>query len=422
MQALKELNDQENIADQDSQLQKSNIMRENSTPTNLKAKRFKYNEQKNPKEGTKFSEFNFNKIQKNSGKKNTTSMDYISNLIKKLPEYMKKKSKLSRKMVYKMISSCYQLANSQITNEGVNELLTISYDDISQKYGLKKVSDRKFLEFISSVIKNKEYRKCLMFLRLILLGSVINDINYSRFTIVFYLESYYYMLNSKIGIVMDYDEIDDKSMFPLNRAIDCIKEKLEGKVDKSFISSIINTIENKSIPDPRRINTAIIELELLLEIMCYNYEIAQQKIKLNINKLFFAMGYEENELVSCGVFHMIMRTIAIGKYSKIEELNARGNLSIEDIFDISIHINIFHDSEITALAKLSNGKNNENIDQLNDMVNKVQKNHRGSLEISIEEWKKMIEKLESTLKENSDIGFVMWTIYENELKKLLSEL
>ena len=402
MQAVKELKE-DTYKEEPSKLEDT---------SNFKQKKPRVSELKNVKEITKFAEFIFNK-QKIIPKKNFAAVyESITVLLKKLPDFMKKKSKLSRKMVLKMISGFYNSAYLQILNEGVSDLLVICYEDISAKYGLKKVSDRKLLEFLSTVIKNKDYKRCLVFIKLLGLGSNVSVENYTKSTLLMYIESYHFMINSKIGIITDFEETEDKQLFPIYRAIDCVREKLDGKVEKNWISSVISLIEHKSIPDPRKINTALIELEIVLEAMCNHYEAAQQKIKVWVQKVFFAINFENTTRIPLYTFHTVMRTIT--KFNKIEELNLKEDLSLDEINEICISLNCFNEIEINSLIKHSNLC--ENYQELLEKTKVLEKHEKRSY--SEEEWKSRLDDCINKWK-NTETGVILWQIYENELKRLI---
>ena len=66
-----------------------------------------------------------------------------------------------------------------------------------------------------------------MFINLIVCAHIIEKTNYSRLSLLYYLSSLQYMLNTKIGVIVVFDELADKQMFPTLRGLECIKEKME---------------------------------------------------------------------------------------------------------------------------------------------------------------------------------------------------
>lgn len=73
------------------------------------------------------------------------------------------------------------------------------------------------------------------------------------------------MLTSRIGIMVVIDDSADKQMFPLVRVQECLREKAESWLDKSRVQEILNLIEPKATPDPKRINKAgLIDVDFAL--------------------------------------------------------------------------------------------------------------------------------------------------------------
>ena len=387
--------------------------------TNKVLKKSKMLEVKSQKELTKFFEFNFNNKKITPRKSGTLFNDSVSNLLKKLPEFLKRKSKLSRKMLNKMMAGFYDIAYSQLLTEGPKELLNLCHDEIGHKYGLKKVSDRKFLEFLSELIKNKEFKRCSMFIKLININQIFGGESYGRVTYILYLESYKYMINSKIGILTNYDESDDKLLLPVNRAVECIKEKLEGKVEKSSIISLISSIEHKSTPDPRRINTALVELEFLLESICDCYEHFQQKIKNSTKKIF--SGFIQNDQVPNYVFHIVLRTIAGPKYSKIEEMGIKWDLSLDEISEFCIGLGVFAESDLSSLIKGSFIQGFESYEELVGILRLMEEKNGQWISFSCEEWRVLLENCKSQGHED-EVAVLLWIVYEAELRRICVEI
>lgn len=413
-QATRELQQDEEIDPDDNK----NIP-EVTSPINKVFKKSKMLEVKSQKELTKFFEFNFTNKKITPRRSGTLVFESVTLLLKKLPEFLKRKSKLSRKMLNKMMAGFYEAAYSQLSSEGAKDMLLLCYDEIGHKYGLKKVSDRKFIEFISELIKNKEFKRCSMFLKLINMNQVFEGEFYSKPTIVLYLESYKYMISSKIGIVTNYDESDDKILLPANRAIECIKEQLEGKVEKNLILNLVNSIEHKSTPDPRRINTGLVELEYVLETICDCYESFQQKIKNSTKKVF--SSFMQSDLVPNYVFHIVMRTAAGSKYSKIEEMGIKQDLSLDEINELCIGLNIFAENDFNYLVKGSFLQRSEKYEELLQILKAMEEKDDKWISFSCDEWKVLLDSCRNS-GEDDETAALLWVVYETELRRIYSEI
>lgn len=231
---------------------------------------------KNPtKESTKFEEFRFHHTDHiSSSKKLHLARTMLVKSLEKKTDFVKRNSKMSRRMVnriaFSILSDCSERTKN---NEEIDGLLEETYDCFVNKYALKNVGEKKFLEFVASLIKNADFKRSVIYLRLLGLGTYIDTHDYAKPAFVFYTKIFHFMLHSKIGIVVGYDDSADKQMFPTARAHECIKESLEGMIQKSEISNLLAEIDNISTPDPKRINSnGLVELEHLFEIMVEAYE------------------------------------------------------------------------------------------------------------------------------------------------------
>lgn len=371
------------------------------------------------KELTKFAEFKFSKQKPAVPKPLSPVPELIKGMMKRNKEYLDKKAKAGRKMVNKIISNTYSLAVGKNGLESPEELLEICYDEFSQRYGLKKVTDRKFLEFLASILKLSNLKKPQMFIKLTGFGNYINQPTYSKYTVTLYLNSLNYMLTSKVGITMNYEETDDKNFFPINRAIECIKEKLEGLVDRLSIFSIIGIIETKSIPDPQRISTGLIDLEYVLEFLCDTYETQQKKILKGAKLVFKALGYEEKDQILQYDLALAVRFICPQKFLRMEsEENLVQKLSFEETLDICIEMNVLSEHDIGNFIKNYAKVPFQNLSELLDIVDRMGKFKCEWISVDEHRWREKLEMCQRTLDPNSQLAVIAWKVYESELKRI----
>lgn len=390
----------------------------------LKTRRSSINTEIRPlKETTKFAEFKFAKQRANIAKSSSPALSLIKKLLLKSSENILKKATISRKMINKMLSSAYQAAIvKKNQNDTVDEILIICYEEIAQKYGLKKVTDRKFLEFIASVIKNKAYKKCLTFLKFAGFGSLSNEENYSKYTLMLYLDSLQFMLNSKVGIALNYEESDDKSMFPVNRAMECVKEKLENKAEKSVILSIMSSLEHKALPDQQRINTGLIDLEFTLQSICDAYELFQKSIRKGLNTVLHAFNYSVGQNVLQYDFAIIVRSFAPSKFQRLEsEEIITQELTSEEAYELCVELQILSENEVNAFAKNYSHKVFHNYSELDAIIDRMQQYEGDWVSVSEEEWKKRISEIVKKWDENSIYAAIAWRVYECELLRIEAE-
>ena len=374
------------------------------------------------REITKFSEFKFAKHKSTLIKTVCPALELTKKLFAKSSDYIKKKATISRKMLNKLISNIYQVAYTKSMNEIVEELLIICYEEFIQKYGLKKVADKKYLEFIASLLKNKSHKKCSVFIRLAGLGNINGVENYSKFTLMLYLESLQYMLTSKIGITMNYDEGDDKSLFPINRAIECLKDKLENKIEKNSLMVLVNSLEREAIPDPQRISTGLVGLEFTLSVICDAYELTQKSIKKGVDMIITALGSSENKTILQYDFGLIVRYLAPLKFQRLEgEETLTQELSYEEAYEISVELNILTENEVNNFIKNYQRKPFENYSELIHIIENMEKEDSKWISVSEDEWKKRLSDCMRKWDETSPYAIISWRIYDSELKRINSE-
>mmetsp|Transcript_20508 Transcript_20508/g.20461 ORF Transcript_20508/g.20461 Transcript_20508/m.20461 type:complete len:84 (+) Transcript_20508:621-872(+) len=83
-------------------------------------------------------------------------------------------------MLYHLIFTMYQDIRSKLNrSEEVDSLLEETYDIFITKYGLKSIGDKKFLEFVASLIKNSSGRRAMIYLRFLGCGEKLGSTNYS---------------------------------------------------------------------------------------------------------------------------------------------------------------------------------------------------------------------------------------------------
>jgi hypothetical protein len=377
---------------------------------------------KSTKELTKFAEFKFTKTKPAVAKPVSPAHEIIKKLLKRSKENMEKSAKASKKMVNKIISNTYSTSLSKSPLESPEELLEICYDEFSQRYGLKKVIDRKFMEFLSSLLKVKSYKRPFMFIKLSGLGKSIKLDSYSKFTLNLYLSSLNYMLTSKIGITMNYEETDDKNLFPINRASECVREKLEGILDRVSINSLVYTIESKAMPDPQRISTGLIELEYVLEVICDNYENQQRKIINGAKILFKALGYLEGASVLQYDFCFAVRFICPHKFYRLEsEEIVSQEISFDELIEICIEMNVLSENDLNHFVRGYAKKPFENFEDMAGIVERMEKGKVSYISIDKEKWRNRLEKSRSELEGKGFDAVLVWKLYECELKRIEGE-
>lgn len=267
---------------------------------------------------TEFMEFNFAQRNINKEVKRNPAKKLLTKLLAQKIDWVKKKAKMSRKMINKYMSGIYLSYYTKM--DFSDPLLDFTYDEFSQRYGIKNVADRKFIEFVASLIACGELRRCQMFLRFISAGSIINMTDFSQESMEFYLNCLNFMINSKIGIAT-YDETQDIILMPLARALECVKDKLNS-IDRSLINKTVSVIEKKSIVDPKKINgLGVIENEFVLEKLTEIFEDIKYHSMQGVSLIVNALKHnEDKEHILKYEALVIFKTFCPAKVDEIEVL------------------------------------------------------------------------------------------------------
>lgn len=231
-----------------------------------------------------------NRISRKNNEKVSQAMKIVEKICGKSIDWIRSKANMNRKLLNKLIFSLYTAFYSK--HENTENFLDYVYYDFFKRYGLKYVSDKKFVEFMCSLIKSDEIRKFSIFLRFTGLGIKINKNDLSKKSLELYLEGLSFLINSKIGVTFNED-FSDRFMVPLSRANELIKDQLE-KLDKQLMLKVISITEYKSLPDPKRFNlTGIVDGETVLENIIENFETLKFKYLEGVEFLLNTIKFNE---------------------------------------------------------------------------------------------------------------------------------
>ena len=231
-----------------------------------------------------------------------------------------RKCTLSRKVINKIISSV--LVNSlsrQRNGEVVDSLVEQLYDDFYQKYGLKAVCEKRFVELLSSLFAYSGFRRVSVFIRLLGFGGRLGLKNYSGKTFKFYLSCLSFMMTSKVGVIIVFDDIADKQMFPTQRALECLKEKIENWTDKGKLAEFVNELMASTEQDSKGLNAlGLVELELVLQIAADAYEEFLKQVEKGIEAVFEGFGLSDSIFTTNLAF--VLRAVYPDRFDFSEEV------------------------------------------------------------------------------------------------------
>jgi hypothetical protein len=373
---------------------------------------------KTTKLSTKFSEFNFHVPVRQQERKKTHPASRLLDRFLSFPlSKIKTKSTVSRKNVNKALVTIYNQAFNRLSAEGTVSLIDVTYDEFISKYATKAASEKKFLEFVASVVANSDYKRCSMFLKLINYGHLLGAGNFSKYSSHLYVTICFFLFNSKIGIFIGNDD-EDKVMIPTIRVVECIKEKFEYFPEKNMVSEIFQKIEKNSQPDPKKINAGgVVEMETVLEIVVEKYENFVQGIVKGVHICLKALGYELIGFVGFQDIQVLLRFF--GKTCK----EICRDLTVDDFIAICIKFNFCHEDEIIKFFAY------DSVDDVSDAFNKDFNFVRENLDRFREDWKNFdfntwderLKNFESLAIEEPELAFIGLSFCKSEVERFLSD-
>lgn len=398
-------------------LNSSSILQKSIQDKSVAAKR------KVTKLSTKFSEFNFHVPSRTiiEKKKSNPASSILEKFLLLPLHKIKTKSTVSRKNINKILISIYNEAYSTLISEGSVSLIKVTYDEFIAKYAIKSASEKKFLEFIASIIANTDYKRSSMYLKLIGYGHLISSSSsqFSKHSVNFYISCSHFLFNSKVGIFIGTEE-EDKIMIPVIRVYECIKEKLENYSDRSLMQEIFKDIEKFSQPDPKKINAGgVIEMELIMESILEKYENYAKGFVKGVGICLKALGYEGFGMVSWADVQILMRFFGRSCKEFVKDVD------VDDLILYCIKSGFLHEDEIFKAFDLEQFDDisftlSSTIETIKSQAIQLNLPTR-SKPIPIETWSSHISSLSSLSIEDPEVALIGAIIIKSELTKLLSE-
>ena len=368
-------------------------------------------------------DLNLYKTKKKSRK--TMADKLIERICSKDLNWIRSKAAIRRKVLNRLILSIYLSFYSK--EDYSDDLLEFVYYDFLQRYGLKIVSDRKFVEFLCSVIYSESSKRCSNFLRFICLGQKINKKNFSKRSFEVYLESLSVIMNSKLG-ASPLEDSSERIMIPAAKAIELVKEKLEN-LERIQIMRTISIIEFKSVQDPKKISViGLIDSEMVLELMVDAVEGQKSKYLDGLQFIINTIKYKEpKDSVMKFEVSMIIRAIfplEVQKFEKYYEdiqslplpelcLYCVEN-SLFSLVDISSYYTD-EDKTVTEVQALVN----DSMEELLHIANELDSNEQFMKTIPQKAWDSKLKNLAKGVGSRKTYETMLaFNLFSNELKRI----
>ena len=348
----------------------------------------------------------------------------LGRLLSKSLKWIKKKATMSKKMVNKLMSSFYM--SYYLRFDFSVSLLYFIYDDFLQKSGLKKAGEKKFVQFISSLISFHHSRRAKVFLQFISAGKIINEPNFSQFSLKFYLDCMNFMQTARIGISY-IDDTLDKILLPLIRCVECVKEKLED-IDKAAVSRTINLVEKEAVPDPKKINNGgLVDNEFVLESIIMVYEEHQKNIMQGIDLILRSINYNEDQsVITKDEAYGLIRILYPLKLEEFDACFSMEIIQIDDFCMFCIEKSIFSLKEINNFLEYDRENKEETeiiiddgVKEVYSLLNRVQSLGNIAKPLSIEKLEMKLRVL-TTERRNRDQYEILLAlfIFKNQLLRI----
>ena len=216
--------------------------------------------------------------------------------IQQNPKQFKKTNRASLFQIHKFISKVYH--DYMILNKDViptklntpfrlrNRIIDYAYQIIANKYGIRTVADKKFIQILLGIIKfgNRSSRAKLF-------GTFIGIWPMSQDELEFYLKGLNYMTNM-LSSAPTISPVYNSSiqLVPFRKAMDFIREYFQQKLEVVYFTELKRTIQGL-IKNPRDVNisnTGVVDIDEVMQIALRNYKYLLGVTQEHVRDIFTA--------------------------------------------------------------------------------------------------------------------------------------
>ena len=287
---------------------------------------------------TKFKEFNFQKREKVVVQKKVKSKKVRDFIVKKNLHDLEKRKKMSRKMLIKIINNFY---TSLVKAEEVPEdLLEYVYMEYEIKNSMKKVVQRKVIDFLANLIQNASVLKIKNFLKFMNLSKKIKETGFlnAKDSLSVYLSGFDHIHKSKIGLMPDFNDFSETNLVPLARISEFFKDYFGENLSSYRMNKLMDFADKNMTYDKKRLNkSGVIELETALNYALIIHEEHFQCIKSTGEYIIKALTCENNpEAVRKVDLVFIAALLKPGRsFKELETWNSEF-VAVEDVFSTGL--------------------------------------------------------------------------------------
>lgn len=293
-----------------------------------------------------------------SHKKESYILHLISDFISQPPSKLRKYACLSQKnLIRNIFSFVYSAKTKKKHLETLNSICYFIFEELTLKYSVIDIAERKYKELIASSSEHYNNRKIRLFLRALGGGSLIYEKDMSYEAALLCVNFYQFMSNNLEG--------NCKQTYTFNKALDCMKEHLEPLISKAEYQEILYRVESLCTENTSKYSkVGYIDIDLFVETTANYYENYRENVLEGI-KWLCCDFFGSQILIKKDEFYLVIKNIYPNENinSLKEEIENIHETYSEELTDKP---EIFYSSD--AIKKICFNKKLFNVHQIHKFV------------------------------------------------------
>ena len=357
----------------------------------------------------------------------SSAISVINNILAQPLSKLQKLEKIKNKKLLKNINNYIYLAISKKYSKPMN-FADFVYTNLLSKYNIKAMAERKFSELITGCLMQfLNNSKIVLFVRALKVGEKMNLKNFSNEACEMVIKLYEFMIESKIGVIIDNKDPLSIKNYPASRAFECVKQKFEGFSNKNELNSLFEQIEKITIQDPSFINkSGLVNIDSFIELAINCYEKCIENIRIGA-KTCTKIVSDYNYLTKGEVF-MIFRHFCPGKLQgiiKTLSFDEQNELEIEEFIEACVNNGVLSIEAVNEFFNAHEKDTKKIFDYLQkneaSIISTVLKTNE--ITLNAEEWSSKIEDLMVKLRGMNSVKHLqLWFLMKKELEYLKSNI
>ena len=283
----------------------------------------------------------------------------ITKKIKELGKFKQTNKLLHQKQALKLITQIYDEKLAAGRDNPLNkelEMQIFSFNIFLNRYGIKKVAERKFTEFVLTVRNYSQVFRISVFAKMI--NILDSKVNYTVDEMKKYLEGFEYLTEiCNSGNNIPHDPADIKRYVPFLRGLEFIRVFSENKLSHEEIADFRKELDTIKEIDPKNINkNGIIDMDLYLTKILTRYRHIMNRTKTYVVNAFNACDLDGNKMCNLNEFVLLYRHIEKEKFKEEDVVklfedqadlitDSQKNMSFDKFTAICVDYQLFSDGQ-----------------------------------------------------------------------------